>query len=150
MKIRNQTDFAAGLLYVIVGVCAARIASGYTMGTAAEMGTGFFPFWLGAFLAAIGIAVCGSSLHSGAITEKLSSWDWKPLAWVSLAIAVFALLFEAAGMVLSIFALVFISSLASSEFRWKTAIANACLLNVISYSAFVWLLNIPLRVWPDL
>jgi len=150
MKIRNQTDFAAGLLYVIVGFCAAYIASGYSMGTAAEMGTGFFPFWLGVFLAAIGIAVCGSSLLAGATTEKLSSWDWKSLAWVSLAIAVFALLFEAAGMVLSIFALVFISSLASSEFRWRAAIANACLLNVISYSAFVWLLNIPLRVWPDL
>lgn len=150
MKIRNQTDFAAGLLYVILGVCAAWIASSYTMGTAANMGTGFFPFWLGLLLAAVGIAVCVSSLLSGATTRKLSSWDWKPLAWVSLGIAVFALLFEAAGMVLSIFALVFISSLASREFRWKAAVANACLLNVISYSAFVWLLNIPLRIWPGL
>ena len=150
MRIRNQTDFAAGLLYVIVGVCAAFIASGYTMGTAADMGTGFFPFWLGVFLAAIGIAICGSSLLSGAPKEKLSSWDWKSLAWVSLAIIVFALLFETAGMVLSICVLVFTSSLASREFRWKDAIANACLLNVISYSTFVWLLNIPLRVWPDL
>lgn len=150
MKIRNQTDFATGLLYVAVGFCAAYIASGYTMGTAAEMGTGFFPFWLGVLLAAIGIAICGSSLLSGATLEKLSFWDWKPLAWVSLAIAVFALLFEPAGMVLAIFALVFISSLAGSEFRWKGALANGCLLNVISYSAFVWLLNIPLRIWPDL
>jgi len=149
MKIRNQTDFAAGSLYVIVGVSAAYIAGGYTMGTAADMGTGFFPFWLGVILAAIGAAICASSALSRAAREKLSSWDWQSLAWVSLSVLVFALLFEAAGMVLSIFALVLISSLASREFRWKSAIANACLLNVISYSAFVWLLNIPLRVWPD-
>jgi len=150
MKIRNLTDFASGLLYVIVGVCAAYIASGYTMGTAANMGTGFFPFWLGVFLAAIGVAVCASSVLSGAAREKLASWNWKSLLWVSVSILVFALLFEAAGMVLSIFALVLVSSLASREFRWTGAIANACFLNVVCYSAFVWLLNIPLRVWPDL
>ncbi len=150
MKIRNQTDFSAGLLYVALGSFAAFVASGYTMGTAANMGTGFFPFWLGIFLAGIGIAICASSVRSGTAVETLSSWDWKSLLWVSASLLVFALLFEAAGMVLSIFALVFISSLASHEFRWKVVIVNACVLNVISYSAFVWLLNIPLRVWPDL
>jgi len=150
MKIRNQTDFASGLLYVVLGSFAAFIASGYTMGTAANMGTGYFPFWLGIVLVAIGVAVCASSVLSGATKEKLSSWNWKSLLWVATSILAFALLFEAAGMVLSIFALVLISSLASREFRWKGAIANACFLNVVCYSAFVWLLNIPLRVWPDL
>lgn len=150
MKIRNHTDFAAGLLYVAVGVFAAVVASGYTMGTAADMGTGFFPFWLGVILAAIGLAVCVSSVVSGAAKETLSSWDWKALLWICMSILAFALLFEVAGMVLSIFVLVFVSSVASHQFRWQGAIANACVLNVVCYVAFVWLLNIPLRVWPDL
>ncbi len=150
MRIRNQTDFAAGLLYLAVGACAAYIASGYTMGTAADMGTGFFPFWLGVLLAGIGVAVCASSLRNGASRETLASWEWRPLAWVSLAIAIFALIFDAAGMVLSIFALVLISSQASRELRWKGAIAIALLLNAISYFAFAWLLNMPLRIWPSL
>ena len=150
MKIRNQTDFASGLLYVFVGTCAAYIASGYTVGTPGNMGTGFFPFWLGVFLVAIGMVICASSVFSGAAREKMSSWNWKSLLWVAVSLLAFALLFEAAGMVLSIFALVLISSLASSEFRWKGAIANACVLNVICYAAFVRLLNIPLRIWPDL
>jgi len=149
MKIRNQTDFATGVLYVVLGGFAAFIASGYTMGTAADMGTGFFPFWLGVILAAIGLAICGSSVASGAPMETLSSWDWKALGWICVSILAFALLFEAAGMVLSIFVLVFVSSVASRKFRWQGAIANAFVLNVICYGAFVRLLNIPLRVWPD-
>jgi len=148
MKIRNRTDFAAGLLYLAVGAFAAFIASGYTMGTAADMGTGYFPFWLGVLLAAIGLAVCASSVVPGTATNKLSSWHWKSLAWVCVSLLAFALMFESAGMVLSIFALVLISSLASGAQRWKGAMVNACILNVICYSAFVWLLEIPLRIWP--
>jgi len=45
---------------------------------------------------------------------------------------------------------VLVSSAASHRFRWRDAIVNACVLNGICYVAFVWLLNIPLRVWPDL
>ena len=150
VNIRNQTDFAAGLLYIVLGGFAAYVASGYTMGTAADMGTGFFPFWLGVILAVIGLAICISSVTAGAVRETLSSWDWKALTWICLAILAFAFLFELAGMVLSIFALVLVSSAASRRFRWRGAIVNACVLNVICYVAFVWLLNIPLQVWPDL
>ena len=57
MQIRSQKDFASGLMFVIVGVIFASIATTYNMGTAAKMGPGYFPFWLGVLMAIIGAII---------------------------------------------------------------------------------------------
>ena len=43
MKIANQKEFAAGLLYVVVGAGFAAVASTYSMGALTRMGPGLFP-----------------------------------------------------------------------------------------------------------
>ena len=67
MKIGNPTDFWSGVMFASVGAVFAIVAfgvklgdnvllAGYAMGTPARMGPGFFPFWLGVMLIAIGVA----------------------------------------------------------------------------------------------
>ena len=52
------------------------------------------------------------------------------------------------GMILAIYALTFIASLAGDEFNVKEVAILATLLAVGSYVAFVWLLNLQMPVWP--
>jgi len=57
LRIRSQKDFASGLMFILVGFGFSWVARGYSMGTAAKMGPGYFPFWLGVVLALLGALV---------------------------------------------------------------------------------------------
>jgi hypothetical protein len=78
MKIKNYQDFYAGLMFVIFGGAFAILARSYSMGTGARMGPGYFPFWLGVVLAALGALVLFKSLaKSDGVEHRISL---KPLA----------------------------------------------------------------------
>ena len=66
MKIKNYADFYAGLMFIIFGGLAAWLSTSYNMGTGARMGPGYFPFWLGIILLAIGIIVLLNALRGTA------------------------------------------------------------------------------------
>lgn len=147
--VRNQKNFLAGLLYIAVGAGFAIGATRYTMGSADRMGPAYFPFWLGLLLAAIGVAVLASSLRPHAKSEGLSRFDWKVLAWVLGSVMLFGVLLTQLGLVVSLAALVLVSSRASHEFRWKGALLNAVLLLVVCLGAFVYGLGLQLPLWPS-
>ena len=54
MKIKNYQDFYAGLMFAVFGGVTMYLANGYNLGTGANMGPGYFPYYLGALLAALG------------------------------------------------------------------------------------------------
>ena len=148
MKIRNKPDFAAGLMFIAFGLFFAILARGYQMGTAAKMGSGYFPFWLGVVLCLLGLFVLVRSLASSSVEDGLAAWDWKSVLWVTGSVVLFAILLQYIGVVLSIMVLVFVSAMASHEFHWKQTLINAIILIVIAYAAFVWFLKLQFPVWP--
>ncbi|QRQ88276.1 tripartite tricarboxylate transporter TctB family protein [Cupriavidus oxalaticus] len=148
MRIRSQKDFASGLMFILVGFGFSWVARGYSMGTAAKMGPGYFPFWLGIVLALLGALVLWGSLSSKAETDQLARWDIKTLLWILGSVVLFGLLLKPLGMVLSVLVLVLVSSMASHEFSWKGAILNAIILVLISLGAFVYGINLQMPVWP--
>lgn len=148
MKIRDKKDFASGLMFMIIGGFFAVIARGYQMGTAAKMGSGYFPFWLGVMLATIGLIVLLKSLSPKAEEHDFGKWDWKTIAWVTGAVIVFAVILQYIGLILSVVVLVFFSALASHEFNWKQTLVNATVLIVMVYFAFIWGLKLQFPVWP--
>ncbi|CAG9175120.1 hypothetical protein LMG23992_02870 [Cupriavidus laharis] len=148
MRIRSQKDFASGLMFILVGFGFSWVARGYSMGTAAKMGPGYFPFWLGIVLALLGALVLWGSLSSKAEEDQLSRWDIKTLLWILGAVILFGLLLKPLGMVLSVLVLVLVSSMASHEFSWKGAILNSIILVLISLGAFVYGINLQMPVWP--
>ena len=75
MKIRNQRDFGAGIMFIVVGIFFAVIALQYRMGTAAKMGPGYFPFWLGVLMTALGLIILLSSLSKKSNEEKMPKWN---------------------------------------------------------------------------
>lgn len=157
MLIKSQKDFFAGLMFAAVGVGFAVGATNYTVGQASRMGPGYFPLILGIILAILGSLISLNSLASKAPDgDKIGKWAWKPLVFVLGANLVFGLLlaglpsigFPSFGLIVAIYALVFIASMASGENSYKEIFILASVLAAGSYLAFVKLLGLQFPVWP--
>ena len=103
------------------------------------MGPGYFPFALGAFLAALGVALLLRSVFGTKGSQAGLSLHLKPLVLVLSSVVLFGLLLRPLGLLASTMLLVVVSSLASHEFRWKEALLNAAVLIVVVLVVFVYL-----------
>ncbi len=157
MNIKSQKDFFCGLMFMTVGVMFAWGASTYSIGTGARMGPGYFPLLLGVLLAIIGAAVTFTALVVE--TEgggKIGKWAWKPLFCIISANVIFGILLAglpsiklpAFGLIVGIYALVFVASIAEAGWKFKTTFILATILAIGSYLAFVVALKLQFPVWP--
>jgi hypothetical protein len=148
LPIRNQKDVAAGLIYVIAGAAFSLGALNYRLGDAARMGPGWFPFWVGVLLAAVGMATIASGMRARAPAESVKRPEIGAMAWILGAVVLFGLLLKPAGLVLSLVVLVLVSSRASHEFTWRGALINAVVLVAFSVGAFIKGISLQLPLWP--
>lgn len=159
MNIKSQKDFFSGLMFMSVGVAFAWGAATYTIGTGARMGPGYFPLALGILLALLGGAITFKALVVETIDgEKLGAFAWKPLFFIILANLVFGAMIGGLpsiglppmGLIVGIYALTFIASMAGEEFKLIEVVVLATILAVMSYFAFIVLIKLQLPVWPAL
>ena len=148
MRIRSQKDFAAGLIYIVSGAGFSLGALNYKLGDAARMGPGYFPFWIGLLLVAVGLATMAGSLHRRTAQERVQPPDLKAMAWILGAVVLFGVLLIPAGLVLSLVALVIVASMGSHEFHWRGALLNAAVLTLFSVAAFIWGIHLQISLWP--
>ena len=158
MRIKSQRDFWSGLMFMAFGIAFAWGATNYTIGEGARMGPGYFPLMLGILLTIIGLFVTFEALvvetEDG---EKVGRWAWKPLFFIIFSNIVFGLCIgglpriglPALGLIVGIYALVFIASLAGEEFKAKEVALLATVLAIGSYLAFVVALKLQFPVWPS-
>jgi hypothetical protein len=158
VNIKSQKDFFCGLMFMGVGVAFAWGATNYNIGDGARMGPGYFPLLLGILLAVIGAAVTfKATVVETEDGDKIGKWAWKPLAYILGANFAFGVLLAglpsiglpAMGMIVAIYALTFISSLAGDSFKVKEVFVLATVLAAGSYVAFVWALKLQFPVWPS-
>lgn len=158
MTIKSQRDFGAGLMFTVVGGGFAYGASTYQVGDAARMGPGYFPLMLGVILALMGLVVLAKSfVHGSPDGDKIGAIAWRPLCFVLLANVAFGVLLiglpsiglPGMGMVVAIFGLTIIASLAGDDFRLKEVLILSAILSAGSYVAFVWALKLQFPVWPS-
>lgn len=148
LKIKNEKDFWSGVMFAAAGLFFAIYARKYDLGTAHRMGPGYFPTMLGLLLALLGGIIAFTGLSREGVDGKVQKFHFAEAGWVLGAVVVFGLLLIPAGALVSIFALVVISSLGSHEFRWKEAIALAAAMALVTYAVFVWALGVTIPVWP--
>jgi hypothetical protein len=148
LRIRNSKDFYTGVLFILFGAAFTWGATKYSMGTAAKMGPGYFPFILGGLLTAIGVIVFTRSLVSASGDGRVGRFALKAAFLMFGSIATFALMLRTFGLVAAIFAIILISSLASSESRFKETLISAVVLCLASLAMFVYGLNLQIPVWP--
>jgi len=158
MKIKSQRDFLSGLMFTCVGLAFAIGATNYNIGTGARMGPGYFPLLLGAMLALGGAVVMVGAMASGPPSgDPVGRIAWKPLILIIGANLAFGLLLgglpdidlPAMGLLIAIYALVVIASMAGTRFSLKSAIVLATILAIGSYLTFIVGLSLQFQVWPS-
>jgi hypothetical protein len=157
VRIKSQKDFFAGLMFAVVGAGFAWGATTYNVGSGARMGPGYFPLMLGVVMTLIGLGIMFSGLTiETADGEKIGKWAWKQVVFILGANLAFGILLgglpsigvPAMGMIIAIYALVIIASLAGAEFHFRKVLILATVLAVGSYIAFIWALKLQIQVWP--
>ena len=146
--IKNPRDFWAGVMFLVVGGLFAGIALTYKLGTAARMGPGFFPFMLGAILAALGLAILVSALREKNKGPGVEKFHWGPVFWVLMPIIVFGVMLKIAGMLVMGMFVVIVSSIGSEEFKLKPTVWLAIGLVIFCSLAFVAALKLPFPLCP--
>jgi len=157
MRIKSQADFFSGVMFTATGGAFAMGATSYGIGDGAPMGPGYFPLLLGILLAVLGAAVMFQALVvETADGDPIGKWAWKPLFFVLAANLAFGVLLgglpgfgvPAMGMIIAIYALTIISSLAGEHFKMRDVLILSTILAAGSYVAFIWALELQIQVWP--
>lgn len=148
MKIRNQRDFGAGIMYMVIGLFFTIVATNYPMGTAAKMGPGYFPFYLGILMFLLGLLVAVKAFGAKAAIESIPKFNWKIMAQITGAVVLYGLLLPRLGFLIAVVVLVFVSASASKEFTWKGTALNAAFLVTFTYSVFVLGLKLQFPLLP--
>lgn len=148
MQIRNRQDFWSGLMFIAFGLGFSWQASHYPIGTATHMGPGYFPFFLGIILALMGALVMLTAFAKKAGKAQVEKFDWRILLLVLGSVVLYGVILPLLGVFLSVFVLVILSSLASHQFGWKAALANALFLVLFVYLAFIKGLRLSFPLWP--
>ena len=131
-----------------IGLFFTIMATQYPMGTPAKMGPGYFPFWLGIVMTALGLLILVKSLSAKAAIEKIPPFNWKVIGLITGSVVAYGVLLPIMGFIVAVFVLVFMSASASHEFHWKGTLINAVFLIVFTYSVFVMGLKLQFPLLP--
>ncbi|PJR09886.1 tripartite tricarboxylate transporter TctB family protein [Sinorhizobium meliloti] len=152
MFIRDIREVLSSLVCVVTGTAIIILSLGYELGTAFNMGPGYFPLLLGVVLLATGLFIAAGAVSWRGAAEKVPiSFDhgsfWA-LTVVAATFVAFAVLLETCGLALTCVAVLSAAGMASRLLRPVEAFLVAVVLSSISVILFVYLLDIQIRAWP--
>jgi hypothetical protein len=155
VKIRSPQDFWCGVFCVALGVLAMYLARHYKMGSALDMGPGYFPMWLGGIMILFGVAIGGLAFaREPRDTENEASGEWGLRPWLVLpaSLGAYALLMDAdAGFVPSLFVLIVGCALAHRDVSWRETLLLAVCVTAAAVAIFSYGIGVPYRLfwWSD-
>jgi hypothetical protein len=152
LKIKSEKDFWSGIMFIVVGTAFAWGASGYTLGTSARPGPGYFPLGLGVILAVLGVLVTLQAIafgQSGPPGDRVGAIAWKPLVTIVGSVALFGVLLPHAGALVALPVLVITVSMAGDQFGWLGAAVTAAILTAASWFIFIWGLGLTIPLLPS-
>ena len=146
MRITNWQGFAAGLMFLLIGIGAYWIGADYNMGTAQRPGTGVLPRILAVCLIGSGLLLWIEAL----VVEgpRLGHWAWRPLIMITVATMAFAFLVDHSGLVVAMIVSMTLAALGTPETRWKEFAAFMVLMLALGLGIFIYGLGMPIKVLP--
>lgn len=148
MQLRNHRDLYAGLMFAGFGVAGTLLSQDYVVGTASEMGPGYFPLMLGVILIVLGVAIAARAFADSAPALRLAPFVWQPLVYILGSVALFALALPSLGFAIALFLLLAVSSLAGQEWRPRDIVGIYLVMFALTYLVFIKGLSIPFSTWP--
>ena len=148
IKRVNRRDLAFGGLMMLLALFALWESRNYEMGTADQMSTGYMPWLISVLLLSVGAIIAVRAFWRGAVVE-LEPQHWlRPLVAISASLLIFMFVLDRLGLVASSIVLVLISGLASRESRPVSLVIWAVVLAIGSAAVFVYLIGLPIGLWP--
>lgn len=148
VRMRFRQDFWSGLLFIALGAGFAFKATSYPLGTAAQMGPGFLPFWLGLGLSGLGTLIAVLAFSPNSSINPVSPINWRALVAISGSVVIFGLTLRSMGLIVSLTLLISAGSLAYRNVRWKAVAGNTVFLLLFSWLVFIKGLQLSVPLWP--
>lgn len=145
--ILGSKDFLAGVFFVLLGCSAIFFGRQLEVGSAAQMGAGYFPMLIAGGLILLGLASVAKSLRAAG-NEAAAAFFVRPAFFVVAAIVAFALTVRSTGFLVSCALMLALASFACVETRWREAVAVSIVLIAASVVIFIWGLSLPIPVLP--
>ena len=151
LSVGNPRDLWCGVLFVALGAMAIYLSRNYEMGTALEMGPGYFPTWLGGIMIAFGAVIGALAFRREAEAgQGATHGDWALRPWLVLtgALGIYAKLMDAGfGFVPSLMVLIVGCALAHKDVRWIETILLSVFLTAAAVAIFSYGLDLPYRLF---
>jgi putative tricarboxylic transport membrane protein len=147
MCIRSPKDFWAGLIFLAIAGAFVLLAQQYRLGDMHRMGPAMFPTLVGALLGALGVVIALRGLAFDG--EPVPRFHARPIGISLLAIVLFGAALQWFGLVAAIGVLVIVGAYAARDVRPLENLALAAVMILFSVAVFVWLLGLPLPLWPN-
>ena len=146
MRIRSPKDFWAGLFFVAIALGFIGLSRQYGMGNLHRMGPALFPTLVGVLLAGLGLLI---GVRAFAVDgPPVPRFHARPIVISLIAIALFAVALAHGGLIAAVAVLVIVSAVASRESKPVETAALVVALIAFSVAVFVWLLGLPIPIWP--
>jgi Tripartite tricarboxylate transporter TctB family len=145
MRTKSQ-DFAAGVLFVGVGLAALWIGADYPLGTPQRPGTGVLPRILAWALIGTGVLLWVKA--AGSDGARLTPWAWRPAIMVTLAAVAFALLIDRLGLIATMLMSMTLVALGTPETRWREYALFSMVMIAIGAGVFIYALGMPIPLLP--
>ena len=146
MAIRSSRNVWAGLLFAGFGAAGLVFGRRYEVGSAFQMGPGYFPLLIGWALVLIGgwMAMMGFVAHG----EPMQKVVLRPLLLVLGSVVIFALVVRPAGLFVATVVMIVVAGAGGWDFRPREIAVLALFLAAGSVVVFVWGLGLPFSAWP--
>lgn len=148
MTLRKPKDFLAGLLFLLIAATAWYLCRNLNLGTARNMGPGYFPLALAALMALLGsVLMLRSFAGSPEPFGRVSHHTLRAILAVLGAGLVFGLLVRPLGLAPAVLLAVLIASLGMRDYGLRPALTVGAALAIGCSVVFVSILGLPIRVF---
>lgn len=143
----NAKDLGAGSFFVFIGLLYGSLTwFGLPIGTALNMGPGYFPGVLSGILIVLGLAIAGRSFVDRKDRLPFGLVPWRAVALLSLSTIIFAAFVEKLGLMPGIFITALLASLASPQVRVLNAVISSACIALFCTAVFAYGIGLPLPV----
>lgn len=142
----DKGGVASGIMFAGFGIAALALGRNLSIGTAARMGPGYFPYALGVMLIVLGAIITWRALAANRIEFRPVAW--RPMLTITAALILFAQLLGSLGLVVALVVLGLVSRVARPEYAWRETVLLSLVITVACVCIFYFGLGIQLPLWP--
>lgn len=144
--MKDKSFFHIGLVFLSVAIFLFYINQEFEIGTATDMGPGYFPLLLSAVMCVFGMMCVVISLRErGDLDTKFSA---RNMVLIMISILIFATMLPYAGFLLTAFLSLVVSSMTNHDFRWRPVMIYSAAMTVIASLIFPVGLGLQMPLWP--